>query len=106
MQKFKVEIVETYRRHVEVKADDEDAAYQDIDDKITVGEIDLPCDGRDYKYDRELFVSEVKENNEWLEENNKKKVSGYVSVRTLGCYDFEFYVGDNATDDDIKEKVD
>jgi hypothetical protein len=41
-----------------------------------------------------------------LEENNKKKVSGYVSVRTLGCYDFEFYVGDNATDDDIKEKVD
>lgn len=29
---------------------------------INEGEIDLPCDGEDYKYDRELFVSEVKEN--------------------------------------------
>jgi hypothetical protein len=28
----------------------------------------LPCDGEDYKYDRELFVSEVKEENKWLEE--------------------------------------
>ena len=35
-----------------------------------------------------------------------KKVSGYISVRALGCYDFEFYVDDNATDDEIKEKVD
>ena len=35
-----------------------------------------------------------------------KKVSGYVSVRALGCYDFEFYVDDNATDEEIKEKVD
>ena len=47
MQKFKVEIVETYRRHVEVEAEDEDAAYQDIDDKISEGTIDLPCDGED-----------------------------------------------------------
>ena len=59
--RFKVEIVETYRRYVEVEAQDEDAAYQEIDDKIAEGEIDLPCDGEDYKYDRELFVSEVKE---------------------------------------------
>lgn len=29
---------------------------------INEGEIDLPCDGEDYKYNRELFVSEVKEN--------------------------------------------
>lgn len=29
---------------------------------INEGEIDLPCDGEDYKYDRDLFVSEVKEN--------------------------------------------
>lgn len=64
MQKFKVEIVETYRRYVEVDAKDEDVAYQKIDDKINEGEIDLHCDGEDYKYDRELFVSEVKENNE------------------------------------------
>ena len=34
-----------------------------------------------------------------------KKVSGYVSVRALGCYDFEFYVDDNATDDEIAKMV-
>lgn len=62
MPKFKVEIVETYRRYVEIEAQDEDAAYQEIDNKINEGKIDLPCDGEDYKYDRELFVSEVKEN--------------------------------------------
>lgn len=59
--RFKVEIVEIYRRYVEVEAQGEDAAYQEIDDKIEECEIDLPCDGEDYKYDRELFVSEVKE---------------------------------------------
>ena len=35
-----------------------------------------------------------------------KKVSGYVSVRALGCYDFEFYVPDNATNEEIRKKVD
>lgn len=35
-----------------------------------------------------------------------KKVSGYISVRALGCYDFEFYVDDNATDEEIQKKVD
>lgn len=60
-KKFKVEIVETYRRYVEVEADDEDAAYNDIDDQIAEGIIDLPCDGKDYRYDRELFVTEIKE---------------------------------------------
>lgn len=58
MPKFKVEIVETYRRYVE--AADEDAAYDQIVEQIMEGEIDLPRDGKDYKYDRELFVSEVK----------------------------------------------
>ncbi len=72
--KFKVEIVETYRRYVEVEAEDEDAAYQDIDDKINEGEIDLSCDGEDYKYDRELFVSEVKENNERLKKMKMKSM--------------------------------
>lgn len=28
-----------------------------------------------------------------------KKVSGYISVRALGCYDYEFYVDDDATDE-------
>lgn len=62
MPKFKVEIVETYRRCIEVEGEDEDAVYQNISDKIEEGEIDLPGDGVDYKYDRELFVSEIKEN--------------------------------------------
>lgn len=35
-----------------------------------------------------------------------KKVSGYIDVRALGCYDFEFYVEDNATEEEIKKKVD
>lgn len=35
-----------------------------------------------------------------------KKVSGYVSVRALGCYDFEFYVDDDATDEEIEAMVD
>jgi hypothetical protein len=35
-----------------------------------------------------------------------KKVSGYIDVRALGCYDFEFYVDDNATKEEIQKKVD
>lgn len=35
-----------------------------------------------------------------------KKVKGYIDVRALGCYDFEFYVDDNATDEEIKQSVD
>ena len=34
-----------------------------------------------------------------------KKVSGYVSVRALGCYDFEFYVDDSTTDAEIESMV-
>lgn len=35
-----------------------------------------------------------------------KKVTGYIEVRALGCHNWEFYVEDDATDEEIKEKVD
>ena len=35
-----------------------------------------------------------------------KKVTGYIDVRALGHHDFEFYVEDDATDEEIKEQVD
>lgn len=28
------------------------------------------------------------------------------SVKALGCYDFEFYVDDDATDEEIRQQVD
>lgn len=34
-----------------------------------------------------------------------KKVSGYISVRALGTYEYEFYVDDDATDEEIRQKV-
>lgn len=34
-----------------------------------------------------------------------KKVSGCIDVRALGRFDFEFYVEDDATDEEIEEKV-
>ena len=35
-----------------------------------------------------------------------KKVSGYISVRPLGCYNFEFYVEDSTTESEIKKMID
>ena len=35
-----------------------------------------------------------------------KKVTGYISVRALGCHDFEFFVPDDATDEEIQKMVD
>ena len=57
MKKYKVEIVEEYRRTVEIEAEDEDEAYEMVDKKVAEGEIDLPCDGGRYSYSRELFVN-------------------------------------------------
>ena len=34
-----------------------------------------------------------------------KKVTGYIDVRALGRQDFDFYVDDNATADEINQKV-
>lgn len=59
MKKFKVQIVETYRRYVEIEANDEEEAHEIIANKINEGEIDLPCDGDDYEYDRELSVVNI-----------------------------------------------
>lgn len=33
------------------------------------------------------------------------KVTGCIDVRALGHHDFEFYVQDDATDEEIKQKV-
>ena len=35
-----------------------------------------------------------------------KRVTGCIDVRALGHYDFEFYVDDDATEEEIKRKVD
>lgn len=67
MAKYKVKITETYTREVIVDVDNdneneaEDIAYKLVDEQVAEGEIDLPCDGGDYGYERELFVSKVKE---------------------------------------------
>lgn len=34
-----------------------------------------------------------------------KRVTGYISTRPLGSYDFEFFVEDSTTDQEIKQKV-
>lgn len=34
-----------------------------------------------------------------------KKVTGCIDVRALGHHDFEFYVDDDATEEEIKQKV-
>lgn len=46
------------------------------------------------------FSSEVKFGGEIV-----KKVSGYISVRALGTYNYEFYVDDDAKDEEIEQKV-
>lgn len=61
MKKFKIDITETYKRTIEIEAESEDEAYEMIEEKIMEGEIDVPCDGGDYDYSRDLFVSETKE---------------------------------------------
>ena len=34
-----------------------------------------------------------------------KKVTGWISCRPLGCYNFEIYVDDDATNEEIQQKV-
>lgn len=56
MKKFKVDIVETYKRTIEIEAENEDEAYDNVDQLIMAGAVDLPCDGGTYVYSRDLFV--------------------------------------------------
>lgn len=35
-----------------------------------------------------------------------KRVSGYVSTRPLGCFEFEFFVEDHTSSTEIQQKVD
>lgn len=53
---YKVKVIEKYERDVEVYAEDEDQAYEEVDAMIVDGAINLPCDGKEYGYNRELFV--------------------------------------------------
>ena len=59
MKTFKVNITETYARTIEVEAEDQYDAYDKIDVLINDGEIDLPCDGGHYDYERKLEVNEL-----------------------------------------------
>lgn len=55
--KYKVQIEETYKRTVEIEADNSDEAYKKVDEMVSEGVIDLPCDGDDYDYERFLTLN-------------------------------------------------
>lgn len=55
--KYKVDITETYKRTVEIEAEDSDEAYEKVDEMVNEGIIDLPRDGDDYDYERYLMVN-------------------------------------------------
>lgn len=57
IMKYRVQIEEIYKRTVEVEADNSDKAYDKVDQMISEGEIDLPCDGDRYDYERFLTVN-------------------------------------------------
>lgn len=54
-RKYKITVVETYRRVEEIMAVSREQAEEIIDEMLNDGKIDLPCDGRGYDYSRELF---------------------------------------------------
>ena len=61
MKKYIIDVVETYKRSVEIKAETEYEARDIVVEKINTGDIDIPCDGGGYDYGYELFASEVEE---------------------------------------------
>lgn len=56
---YQVDITETYKRTVPVSARDAEDAYNKVDEMISDGKIDLPCDGDKYDYERNLFVNKM-----------------------------------------------
>lgn len=54
--KFRIKVVETYSRVVEVNAENEKDALCMVEQMVSLGDIDIPCDGGKYDYERELFV--------------------------------------------------
>lgn len=56
---FEIEIVETYRRKIKVHSTDQYKAYNMVEEMVNNGDIDLPCDGGNFDYNRELYVKEV-----------------------------------------------
>ena len=63
MRTYKVKITEVYTREIEVQAENGYDAYDKVDTMINDGKIDLPCDGDDYNYNRELEVKEKDKSN-------------------------------------------
>lgn len=54
---YKVHIEEIYKRTVEIEADSSEEAYSKVDELVSEGIIDLPCDGNSYNYERFLTVN-------------------------------------------------
>lgn len=97
--KYRVDIVETYKRTVEINAEDEDEAYEVVDEMINEGKIDLPCDGGGYEYERDLFVRkdkeiELKQNRKTIEEKvdwlNQKLGDIFSIDCSSKCIDFYY----------------
>ena len=61
MNKYIIDVIETYKRSVVIKAETEDEARDIVEKKINTGDLDIPCDGGCYDYEYELFSSELEE---------------------------------------------
>lgn len=81
-KKYEVDITETYKRTVEVLAVSEDNAYELVDDLVNDGKIDLPCDGGDYDYSRDLFVGKSKDISKWKKVKKQDALKSYSNVES------------------------
>lgn len=81
-KKYEVDIAETYKRTVEVLAVSEDNAYELVDDLVNEGKIDLPCDGGDYDYSRDLFVGKSEDISKWKKAKKQAALESYSNVES------------------------